>query len=286
MAIPQGGRQGDRELRQCALAVSVLCELDLTPSDDGVVLPGTPQVEVSWDECAVALGQADPSSDDARRRLERWLRTRRQVADRTIEELAEMARPLGLPVGHPLHPGPDWTYQHVLGGALDLGFGFVGLDPSAPDAVRIAPPRMLEATGIDPTPWWYDATEYLENMGAMAAVRFRRNRRVPLRPMGDCDVVTLLGSTMMRGALLAGSDGMRAVAAPMRTRGWLDPSRIDPAFVIAAAAATEPEERGFARPVLITTDEVVMAQTGGNPAEIVLRDPAPATPWQRDVLYH
>jgi hypothetical protein len=71
----------------------------------------------------------------------------------------------------------------------------------------------------------------------------------------------------------------------MRRRGWLDLSRIDPAYTAAAAAATAPEERGFERPLLVTTDEITLAPTGGRPAEIVLRDPAVAANPLRPVLY-
>jgi len=72
---------------------------------------------------------------------------------------------------------------------------------------------------------------------------------------------------------------------PMRRRGWLDLSRIDPAFTAAAAAATALEERGFDRPLLLTLDEVAMAPAGGRPAEIVLRDPAADTASLRPVLF-
>jgi hypothetical protein len=78
---------------------------------------------------------------------------------------------------------------------------------------------------------------------------------------------------------------MRAVAAPVRTRGWLDLARIDPAFALAAASIADPEQRGFERPVLVTAEEVVLVREGGRPAEIVLRDPAPDESWERDVLY-
>jgi hypothetical protein len=71
----------------------------------------------------------------------------------------------------------------------------------------------------------------------------------------------------------------------MRRRGWLDLSRIDPAFTAAAAAATDPEERGFPRPVLLTLDEVSLAVDGGRPAEIVLRDAAAESPHLRPVLF-
>ena len=160
---------------------------------------------------------------------------------------------------------------------------------------RIAPPRPVRSTvkdfvetsvavGIDPMPWWPVALDYLERMGALAAKRLAANP--VLRPIGDCDVATLLGSRSLREALCAADGtGMRAAAVPMLRRGWLDLSRIDPAFTAAAAAATTPEERGFTRPLLLTADEVALAPDGGRPAEIVLRDDAVETPHLRSVLY-
>ncbi len=81
--------------------------------------------------------------------------------------------------------------------------------------------------------------------------------------MGDCDVFTLLASRVLRGALCADAGGMRAIAAPVRTRGWLDLSRIDAAFALTAAAIADDESRGFPRPVLLTVDEVSMVAEGG-----------------------
>lgn len=273
-------------LRRCALAASVLGDLDMQPADDGVVLVGVPDVPVTDDDLARALRGADPDGEPARLRLIRWLGARRAIADRSLDELAEIVRPVGLPVGHELHEGPGWVCRSVLGGCLDLGMGFVGLDPDEPDRLAVVPASVLEVAGIDLTPCWQSAMEYLENMGALATARWRREPTAPLRPMGDCDVVTLLASQAFRGALCADAGGMRAVAVPVRHRGWLDLSRIDPAFVQAAAAVARPEERGFPRPVLLTIDEVVVALPGGRPAQIVLRDPAVDQPyWRRDVLY-
>ena len=121
-------------------------------------------------------------------------------------------------------------------------------------------------------------------MGAIAAVRLVD---VPiLRPIGDCDVVTLLASKTFRTALCEQEgSGMRAAAVPMRRRGWLDLTRIDPAFTIAAAAATDEPSRGFSRPLLITVEEVALSLIGGQPAEIVLRDKAAASQHLRPVLY-
>lgn len=263
-------------LRRLALAVCVLDDIDMVPLDDGVLLTGEQPLEVSWREMRRALAGADLEGDVARLRIRSYLSGRRIAAERHADDLRERARPAGLPVDHPLHPGLDWVRQRVLGGAIDLGFGFVGVGPD-PDEVVIIPQGALDAAGIDPAPWWPAARDYLERMGSVAG---KRLSDVPmLRPIGDCDVVTLLGSRSLRQALCHRDvTGMCAVAVPMRTRGWLELSRIDPAFTAVAAAATALEDRGFPRPLLITIDELTMASDGGRPAEIVLRDPAVSTP--------
>jgi len=292
MSTPVGGPrlegvEDSTALRRCTLAISVIHEVDMVPTDDGIVLLGVPNIPVSFAQLAEAIRGADPAGTVAQDRLHRWLRARRAIADKSLDELAETIRPVALPIGHDQHPGPRWVRQPVLGGSLDLGIGFVGLLAGQPELVFVTPPSVLAAAGIDPSPWWPGAIEYLENMGALATTRWRRDPRAPLRPMGDCDVLTLLASRVLRGALCAEAGGMRAIAAPVRTRGWLDLSRIDAAFALTAAAIADDESRGFPRPVLLTVDEVSMVAEGGHPADIVLRDPASdAAPWLRDVLYH
>jgi hypothetical protein len=71
----------------------------------------------------------------------------------------------------------------------------------------------------------------------------------------------------------------------MRRRGWTKLAMIDPAFGPAAAAATSEADRGFARPLLVTADEVAVVPEGGRPEQIVLRDPAADESWLKDVLY-
>ena len=288
--VAGSGNEGLKDrtaLRRCTLAVSVLHEVDMIPTDDGIVLVGVPDIPVSFAQIADAISGLDPAESVAQDRLHRWLRARRAIADKSLDELAETIRPVALPIGHALHPGARWVRQPVLGGALDLGIGFVGLLPDQPELVFVTPPSILAAAGIDPSLWWRGAMEYLENMGALATTRWRRDPRAPLRPMGDCDVLTLLASRVLRGALCADAGGMRAIAAPVRSRGWLDLSRIAAAFALTAASIADDESRGFPRPVLLTVDEVSMVADGGRPAEIVLRDPASdGTRWLRDVLYH
>jgi hypothetical protein len=270
-------------LRRLALSVCVLDDIDMIPLDDGVLLTGAEPVEVTWREMRRALAGADLEGDIARLRIRAYLTGRRIAADCDPDELRVRARPVGLPVDHPLHPGLDWVRHRVLGGAIDLGFGFVGVGAD-PDEVVIIPQGGLDAAGIDPTPWWPVALGYLERIGAVAAERLAE---IPmLRPIGDCDVVTLLASRTFRTALCAqDGTGMRAAAVPMRRRGWLDLSRIDPAFTIAAAAATDESARGFSRPLLVTVEEVALSASGGRPAEIVLRDKAPVSQHLRPVLY-
>ena len=275
------------QLRRCALAVAVLHDLDILPGIDCLVLTGTPNVEVTWTECRRALGGEDPESDDGRHRLARWLMLRRWLADRPLGDLAERARPYGSPVESPLHSGLDWVRRRVLGDALDLGFGFVGLDPRDPDKVLPVPQRLLDSASINVDEWWPTAVVYLERMGQMATERMARNPEAPLRPMGDCDVVTLLGSMTFRSVIADGvPDGMRTIAVPMRSRGWLDLARVDPAFSAAAARLTAADERGFSRPLLVTREELVLAPEGGDVVSIIADDNVAEVIDLRDVMYH
>ncbi|HUR13216.1 MAG TPA: hypothetical protein VM097_01855 [Mycobacteriales bacterium] len=273
------------ELRRGVLGVSVLHDLDIEPNRQGVRLTGTPRVFVSWVECRRALDGLHPETDAGRARLARWLQARRWIADRSRLELVERVRPVGLPHDHGLHPGPGWARTHVLGDALDLGLGFVDLDPADPDRVVLAPPSALEAAGIDASVLWCHAREELERLGSLAASRLGTDRRGTIRPLGDCDVVTLLGARTLRAAIATASGGLGNVVAPMLRRGWTQLALVDPAFGPAAWEATTPLERGFPRPLLVTRDELVMASAGGRPEDLALRDAVSSVTWDRDVLY-
>ncbi|MFZ5852174.1 MAG: hypothetical protein ACOYY2_12400 [Actinomycetota bacterium] len=261
-------------LRRCVLAVAVLHGLDLRPERDGALLDG--RVFLAGWELRRALRGADPEGAEGVHRLAGWALLRRALSQAAPGELVGWLRPVGLPVGHAEHPGREWCRERVLGGALDLGLG-LALDPGLGPGVVPLSPGVLEAAEVDADPWWPECRDHLEEMGAIAAEGLRRRRGGLLRPVGDCDVVTLLGSAVLRAELAR--DGMRAVAVPMRTRGWTDPSHIDPAFAGGAAAATANGERGFPRPVLVTAAEVVLAPAGGRPADLALRDPAVVDPW-------
>ena len=272
------------ELRRGCLAVSVLHDVDLEPATLGVTLTGTPAVWVSWTECRRALAGHDPESASGRTRLADWLLARRWCADAGAQAVELSLRPVGLPVEHVLHPGLDWVRERVLGDALDLGLGGVGLDPSAPDRVVLLPTTALTALGLEPDLAWAAASEMLERLGALVADRVRRDAKGQLRPFGDCDAVTLLGSRSLRAALAHEAGGLAAAVVPMRRRGWTRLAMIDPAFGPAAAAATPTAERGFLRPLLITADELTLVPAGGR-AAVVLRDPAHDDPWVRSTPY-
>lgn len=273
------------ELRRGVLAVCVLHDVDIEPDALGVTLPGTPPVWVPWAECRRALAGHDPETT-GRRRLADWLQARRWAADLAPERLVQRLRPVGLPVEHVLHPGLDWVRERVLGDALDLGLGAVELDPDDPDRVVLLPPPVFDEAGLDQEQMWALARARLEELGTLAAERLRRDTRGQLRPLGDCDVVTLLGSRALRAALARDARGMGAAVVPMRRRGWTQLTLIDPAFGPAAARATEPAERGFQRPLLITADELKEVADGGRAEQIVLRDPALSDQhWLKDVLY-
>jgi hypothetical protein len=272
-------------LRRGVLAVSVLHDVDIEPNLQGVRLPGRRTVFVPWNECRRALAGLDPESDDGRLRLAGWLQARSWAGQLPLTVLQQRLRPVGLPVDHLLHPGPGWARQRILGDALDLGLGAVGLDPHDEDRVVLLPPTVFAARRLDAALVWPETATYLERMGRLAADGLTRRGDGKLRPVGDCDVVTLLGARTLRAALAKHDGGLGQVVAPMRTRGWTHLALVDAAFAPAAWEATDAADRGFPRPLLVTRDEVVLAQPGGDPMDLILRDPVLTQTWDRDVLY-
>jgi hypothetical protein len=271
-------------LRRLVLAVSVLQDLDLVPTDDGVIVASGRLLP--WECLETALAGHDPEAVETRPVLSTWLRAVQDIAWRSPEDLAARARPVGLPRGHALHPGASWAQFTVPGGVLDLGVGLLGIGTD-PDEVVVLAAGLSEACGHDPAAWWPACVGYLEEMGELASARYTLHPERPLRPMGDCDVVTLLGSpTFRRGLVGRDCAGMRAAALPTRRRGWLDLSRIDPAFALVAASLAENHDRGFERPLLITAEEVVMARSGGDPVLQAMRDAAAPDPELPAVPYH
>lgn len=257
-----------RTVRAVLLAVQVFDDVDLEITDDGLRLPGG--VQVAWLHVRRAVRGAKAGNAGDRARVSLWLRCVTRLGALSEPELDEVVRPVGLPRDHVLHPGPEWVRETVLGEALDLGLG--ALDIDGPETVTVVPASVWAAIGVNPAQRWPRARRQLEEMGALAADRWELSADRTLRPMGDCDVTTLLGAVSLRSRLAGTDGGMRAVSAPMRRRGWTRLSRLDPAFTPAAAMATDEVERGFLRPVLVTADEVVLAGDGGR-TDISLRDP-------------
>ncbi|MGD9957410.1 MAG: hypothetical protein AB7O74_01770 [Candidatus Nanopelagicales bacterium] len=265
---------------------------DLQTRTDGVVHIDAAGAEllIRWPELFLAAGYAgvddDLPGDETTRRVGRWLRLRIALHELmslpgTPEEararVLAKVRLRALPVDHPVHPGPSWPRRTVLGGALDVGLALRGVDDdgrSDYEAVGVLPAGVLIAAGVDVSEAAVRADRHLKDMAVLASERVRRDTTSVLRPLGDADVLTLLTSRELRTALVDGH-GMRTAAVPVRNRGWLDLGRIDPAFAIAAAELSEPDERGFDRPVLITKDEVALIRTGGDPVAQALADPSP-----------
>lgn len=272
-------------LRRCVLAVSVLSDVDVLPSDAGVILPGPPAVTVGWGEIAAAAGPHPAGGPVARQRVTDLLRLHAEVAllgEDAEARLRTCARVVALPSGHVDHLGHSWVRERLPGGVLELGIGVHGLlpepAPNAPlsergrdgtspaDRIRTIPlpPGVARAAGISEERWWPQLRRHVERMGALAAARLGRDgpSDVVIRPVGGCDVLALLASSALRRHLATGDGtGMRAVAVPARRRGWYDLARIDPAFVGAAWSATDEFDRGVPRPLLVTADAV------GFPAE-------------------
>ncbi|WP_432537410.1 hypothetical protein [Kineococcus arenarius] len=257
-------------LRRCVLAVSVLDDVDVDPDDSAVHVPGC--APLAWSEVAAAAGPlpggaaALPDSAPgaaARLRVRQLLLAHRELHRSRARRVA-----LAVPRGADRHPGPGWVAAPVLGGALDLGPGVIVAHDGRERALPV-PAATARATGGD-AGLGPGQREHLEAMGVLAAQRLRRDSGARdggvLRPVGGCDVPTLLAAASLREHLVAAPGGapgpvLRAVAVPDRNRGWFDLARVDPAFVVAAWAVTDPADRGLRRPVLVTREEVAPAPT-------------------------
>jgi hypothetical protein len=154
----------------------------------------------------------------------------------------------------------------VLGGLLDVGLGL--LPPDGGLAAPV-PPSALPPGRLDVVRRWPALRYRVDAMAAVAVEQLAGGASGVLRPVGGADVLTLLSTRALRAHLATGDGtGLRAVAVPMRSRGWFDLARIDPAFVGAAATATAPEERGVVSPLLVTRDEVAVVSRPADPARL------------------
>jgi hypothetical protein len=288
---PRDGGVDRSRLRQGVLAASVLADVPMEPHADGISVgldwqDRTAWVPVSWEQLAQATQGVDPTSVPGRLRLRDWMRARPRLPGLAPDDRRIV--PLALPTDHPVHPGGGWAYERVRGGVLDVG---PALRLLAGDDEVVLPlsHSVLRAAGLDLGPGWSAVRAHCDAMAALAVARLVRDAKAVLAPVGGCDVLTLLASATLRRHL-ASSDGtgMRAVAVPMRRRGWFDLARIDPPFVLAAAHATSPEERGLDRPLLVTRDEVAVVGAVIDVAAMARRalaDPVTDRRGGRDVLY-
>ena len=268
-------------LRRSVLAVSVVADVDVDLDDDGVHLPGC--TALAWSDVARAVGpqpsdtgegDGDDGSDAggdgeeaARLRVHDLL-----LAHTELHRSRTRTTALAVPVGAGRHPGGGWSHRPVLGGALDLGLGVV-VRTGRQERVLPVPVVSARATGRR-ADVGADDVAHLEEMGGLLVRRLLRDAGGRdggvLRPVGGCDVPTLLTSAVLREHLTGPGSLLRAVAVPDRTRGWFDLARIDPAFVGAAWTATAPADRGLRRAVLLTRDEVALAPLNPRLAEAVL----------------
>jgi hypothetical protein len=273
------------------LAAAVIADIDVFPQagdGGGLVLRDVPvahgrrhlPVQLTWAQIAEATSGQDPDSPQARRRLTRWLHLVWWLAELPAGTLQDAARLVGLPFGHVHHPGERWAVARVPGGAIELGFGIAGLNPSAAGDVVVVPPPAVRAAGVDPQLWLAPAGERLARLSELAAQRRARNPTSPVTPYGDADVLSLLAGRALRARLAdCEGDGLALVAAPTRTRAWTRLSSIDPAYIPLVYRAAAPELRGFPAALLVTEDEVVLARAGPH-AGIALRDNGPPEPRQ------
>jgi hypothetical protein len=240
----------------------VLDDIPMEPRADGIAVglgwnDRRSWVPVSFEQLADAVRGVDPESSTGRLRLRDWMRARAVLHGGLAPQDRRLV-PLALPVGHPVHPGGGWAYEQVRGGVLDVGPALRLLTADDELVVPLSS-AVLHAAGLDLRPGWSAVRAHCDAMASLAVARLVRDAKAVLAPVGGCDVLTLLASATLR-RYLASSDGtgMRAVAVPMRRRGWFDLARIDPPFVLAAAHATSAEERGVDRPLLVTQDEVAV----------------------------
>jgi hypothetical protein len=253
-------------LRRLALAVAVLYDVDLVPTEEGLVLTELPEIQVGWDALSAIVESAPQAQERSQiDTLAAWLTARRAFADDAAAGSAQLVA-LGIPADHDCHPGPEWVRESVPGDALNLGFGY------GPEHQPV-PVGVLEHARIDIRREWEQARAELERLGTLAAERERRQTRRAIKPFGGADVVTLLGSASLRRELVAAeSDGMIGLIVPLRNRGWRATYVSDPAYGPALAAAMPELERGFDRPLLVTAEEISEVRAGGDPMRLLRAD--------------
>lgn len=259
------------DLRRAVLAAAVLDDLPVAvdpavgdaPDSAAVVVTGRTGAEatLTWEDVAVSVGpwRSAPSHAVTRARLAAVVTAALHLADSGPSGLTTALVAHAEVSGSPRFPGPGWAWDPAGTSPLVTGWGVVTTEGGL--SVPLPPVPGLLAALAGARRHRRRAGAALGSLGVSLVERLDRDRRegrdLVLRPMGAADVPTLLLSRTVR-EWVAGLDGtgLGTVAVPTRLRGWVDIRRIDPPYVAAAHAATDPMDAASPVPLLVTADGV------------------------------
>jgi len=251
-------------LLEVVRAAATLAGVATEPAADGILLscpdgpPSLPEPVIPWSRIHALLQDDDPLGPGPRLRLALTLQFHvavRSLGDTALDAVVRAARPLALPPGHRLHPGPAWAVERMPGGVLEVGVGVTRLLPGQTATLPL-PPDVAAVAGLAPAALWPRLRDLLERLSGFALDRVTAHGPRPgvLRPVGGCDGLTLLASPAVRERL----DGA-TVAAPRRDRVWTGGAAEDHGYVHAAWLLTVPAERGLPGPLRVTPSAVTAA---------------------------
>jgi hypothetical protein len=232
-------------------AVTVLDGVDAEPSEAGVRATRTHGTRtISWSHVAAILGTADPLDRAPRLRLAVTLVLSCAVAElgsAAAEALRDAARPLALPVGHPLHPGPGWVRERVPGDVLDLGTGVTGL--AGVHDVLPLPAALAADKGYDEVAEWPRVRALGAEWGDVALARLFGPADSPpvLTGAGGVDALTVIALRRTRERLTG------PVAVPARDQAWLGMGRraCDESYLHSVWLLTAAARRGVLEPLAV-----------------------------------
>lgn len=237
--------------------MAVLDGVDAKPTEAGVRPvreAGAPVIP--WSRVAEMLGADDPLDRAPRLRLTVLLLLHRAatvLGPAAPETFRDAARPLALPVGHPLHPGAGWVRERIPGGVLDLGIGVTGL-VDGPDVLPL-PPSAAAAAGFDASAEWPRVRALGGEWSDVALTQLGGpvGPRLVLAGAGGVDALTVLALPGARERLAG------PVAAPARDRAWLGLGRraSDEAYLRAVWMLTTAARRGVLEPLAVGPDGVM-----------------------------
>ncbi|HEY6798112.1 MAG TPA: hypothetical protein VI248_25830 [Kineosporiaceae bacterium] len=256
-------------VRRLVRAVCVLDGVGATATADGVLAPGCScGAAVGWPEVARLLRDDDPITPAPRRRLALLLELHHAVevlGPAATEVLARALRPLALPAGHLLHPGPEWVHERVPGDVLDVGLGVWRLLPGDDEPVPL-PPSVIRSAQLDPTAVWAALRPLTERLACFAIDRAEAGGTPPraLAGVGGADALTMLTVPAVRAWLAGLEPGppttarpeAPAVSAPRRDRVWIGTAAADQDYARAVWLLTAPARRGLPEPLTVATERV------------------------------